>query len=131
MLPGSIKPLPMRSLEATWSTFRDIFFRPIVDAQDDEGAFACVCRGGPGVTCDTNPPGGIGRLPGYAEQKKVYVTAIHTLVLMLDRAMPRPAKAPVAQAPCYACRAVTRLQPGRRPIPFRAPTASASAPTDA
>jgi hypothetical protein len=72
--------------EASWEAFKAIYFPRILASQDEDGAFDCVCKGeAPGVTCDTNPPGGIGNMPGYQDGKKVYVTAIHCLILLLDR----------------------------------------------
>lgn len=75
--------------DATWETFKRIYFPRIVAAQDEDGAFDCICRGEAfGVTCDTKPPGALGGMPGYLDGKKVYVTAIHCLVLLLDRTEP-------------------------------------------
>ncbi len=77
--------------DRAWSTFRRLFFARILDHQEPSGAFTCICRNGPGVTCDTRPlPGVAGAMMGdYVEQQKVYVTALHVLILALDRVPPR------------------------------------------
>jgi hypothetical protein len=91
--------------EEAWAEFRRVFFPRILAAQEDDGAFACVCKhASPAVTCDTRELPGL-NLPGYVEEQKTYVTAIHTLVLLLDRArleaIPRmpPRKPPVTSPP--------------------------------
>lgn len=80
--------------EKTWAAFRDHFFPLILAKQDNEGALACVCRGTPGATCDSRELPGMARVPGglrgtYGEAKRVYVTALHALILVLDRAPPK------------------------------------------
>ncbi len=93
--------------EEAWKTFRRIYFPRILASQDDAGAFRCVCLNkSPGVTCDTDHSGGGGPGGGdYARQQEVYVTAIYTLILLLDRAklaaiptMP-PRLAPTTESP--------------------------------
>jgi len=81
-----------------WAAFRAIYFPRILAVQGEDGGFDCACRHEAfGVTCDTEPPGGLGDLPGYREGQRVYVTAIHCLILLLDRT---PAKAvPPAPGP--------------------------------
>ena len=81
-----------------WDAFRRIFFPRILAKQGDDGAFDCVClHEAFGVTCDSEPPGGLGGMPGYQQGTKVYVTAIHCLVLLLDRA-PSKCAPPVPKA---------------------------------
>ena len=73
-----------------WKRFRDEYFPTILERQEKSGAFLCAARSNAfGVTNDTEPlPGGISP-PGFVDQGKTYVTAIHCLILALDRA---PAK---------------------------------------
>ncbi|MFQ5503915.1 MAG: hypothetical protein ACE5F1_03850 [Planctomycetota bacterium] len=74
----------------TWNVFRRIYLPRILAEQEENGAFTCVCKhASPGVTCDTRPIPGMPGAASYAEQQKVYVTAIHTLILLLDRAEAR------------------------------------------
>ncbi len=71
--------------DAAWKRFRGIFFRRILDHQQEDGNFNCCCKHtSPGVTCDTKKLPGM-RMSGYVEQQRVYVTAIYTLILLLDR----------------------------------------------
>jgi hypothetical protein len=89
--------------EAAWKTFRGHHLRRLLDAQGKSGTFACACKHGSfGTTCDTEPlPGGV-EFPGHDEDSRMYVTALHTLILALDRtpskALPPPAK-PAPAAP--------------------------------
>jgi hypothetical protein len=77
--------------DRAWAVFRRIFFPRILAGQEKDGAFLCVCSDRPGVTNDTRAipglPAGIG--DSWADEGKVYVTAIHTLILLLDRAESR------------------------------------------
>ncbi len=72
----------------TWSIFKRHHFARIIEQQQKDGSFDCACRKATfGVTCDTESIGG-GTLPGMGSWDKaarVYVTAIHTLILLLDR----------------------------------------------
>jgi hypothetical protein len=80
--------------------FRERFLRRILDAQGKDGTFTCACAHGSfGTTCDTDAlPGGMAQ-PGEGQDSRMYVTALHTLILALDRvpskALP-PAKKPAA-----------------------------------
>lgn len=80
-----------------WKRFEATFFRRILDAQDAEGAFACICQGKAfASTNDSHPFGGKGvsKSAGSSSLLKgllqdgtgAYVTAVHTLILLLDRA---------------------------------------------
>ena len=69
-----------------WNRFRQIFLPRILSSQEEDGSFKCVCKqASPGVTCDTRQIPGA-NWPGYMEGKQAYVTAIYTLILVLDRA---------------------------------------------
>jgi hypothetical protein len=78
--------------DRAWAAFRKIFLPRILAHQEPSGAFACVCQAKTlAVTCDTR------EIPGLPAQVaadwlrggKVYVTAIHTLILLLDRTAAR------------------------------------------
>ena len=83
------RPPGARRGDETWSTFKGTFFQRIVAAQQADGSFDCICLAeGPGVTCDTKEMPGMSNMPGmdsWTEQARVYVTAIHALILLLDR----------------------------------------------
>ncbi len=72
----------------TWAVFRRTYFARILEQQSDDGSYDCACReSSPAVTCDSKPFGD-GNLPGmdsWVPEARVYVTAIHTLILLLDR----------------------------------------------
>lgn len=75
-----------------WMRFREAFFRRIVDAQAKDGSFECICRNlAFASTNDSNPLGG--KLKGhgsfFADGTAAYVSAMHTLILLLDRTWPR------------------------------------------
>lgn len=77
-----------------WKAFCAIYVPAILAEQDKDGSFGCVClHEVSAVTCDGEPPGGLGATPGYRERailkQRTYVTAIHCLILMLDRAPSR------------------------------------------
>ena len=79
--------------EATWKRFREIFFARLLEVQQEDGSFLCACRGESfGTTNDTEPLPGMGVVPGmgasYEEGNRVYVTAAHVLILLLDRVAP-------------------------------------------
>lgn len=68
-----------------WQVFRDIYFPRLLAAQKKDGSFDCVARAkSPAVTSDTRPLPGMS-LPAWTAQGRVYVTAIHALLLVLDR----------------------------------------------
>ncbi len=85
-----------------WKRFKARYFRPIVDGQGEDGSFECICeRKAFGATHDTDPFGGKA-MPGVKRVRKTagnpellkrftqgtktaYVSAIHTLILLLDR----------------------------------------------
>jgi hypothetical protein len=76
--------------DAAWQAFRSIYFPRILAAQEANGACLCVCRHeAGGVTCDTTPIPGMPMGDAYAAGNKTYVTAIHALILALDRTEPR------------------------------------------
>jgi hypothetical protein len=76
--------------EPSWETFREIFVPRILSHQEKNGAFACVCQHKSGaVTCDTRPIPGVPGMEMYVREQRVYVTAIHALILALDRSRPR------------------------------------------
>jgi hypothetical protein len=76
--------------------FRRNFEKRILAAQEKDGAFACVCRERAfGVTCDTNTPfAGM-----FGDGQRVYVSALHTLALLLADAKPRLLEKPDVPAP--------------------------------
>lgn len=89
-----------------WKAFRTIYFPPILDEQYEDGSFGCVCMHEAfGVICDTKPrSSGLGTESGYREraemERSIYVTAIHCLILLLDRAPSRCApEVPAAKGP--------------------------------
>jgi len=76
--------------DRAWQAFRTIYFPRILEKQETNGACSCVCKHASiAVTCDTAPIPGMPGAEEYAEANKTYVTAIHALVLALDRAQPR------------------------------------------
>jgi hypothetical protein len=76
--------------EPRWWTFRGIFLPRILAHQENDGSFACVCLHESGaVTCDTRPIPGVPGMEMYVREQRVYVTAIHALILALDRSRPR------------------------------------------
>ncbi len=68
-----------------WATFRRIYFPKILEKQHENGGCDCVCNDSPGVTNDTRELPGM-KMPGWVDGGRVYVTAIHALILALDRA---------------------------------------------
>lgn len=85
--------------EAAWAHFRRLYFPRILAHQEESGLFTCIAEAKEfGVTNDTEPLGGMAGMGDWTEHQKVYVTAIHALILLLDRAstqaipaMPPPA----------------------------------------
>ncbi len=78
---------------AAWDTFRKIYFPKILAKQNKDGSCDCVCNEQtPGVTNDTKPLSGMPMPAGAGDRwvtgGRVYVTAIHALILALDRAAP-------------------------------------------
>ena len=75
-----------------WARFKETFFRRILDGQAGNGSFTCVCENKAfGATNDSRPArakGGSGR-DYFANRTDTYVSAIHTLILLLDRTQPR------------------------------------------
>ncbi len=71
-----------------WATFRRIYFPKILAKQRENGGCDCVGNDLPGVTNDTGELPGM-KMPGWVDGGRVYVTAIHSLILALDRAPPR------------------------------------------
>ena len=81
-----------------WKRFRETFFRRILDGQQENGSFECICEGKAfGSTNDSKPMGGkrasAGNMPGmprpFADGRDAYVSAIHTLILLLDKTHPK------------------------------------------
>ncbi|MCU0725393.1 MAG: hypothetical protein MUE73_06330 [Planctomycetes bacterium] len=78
---------------AAFARFRAEYFPRIAAAQEKDGSFRCVCRKeGFGVTCDSDPA--FAAAGFLAESQHLYVTALHALVLLLDRAPPKFLAAP-------------------------------------
>lgn len=78
--------------DRAWATFRRIFLPRILAHQEPSGAFTCVCRAETlAVTCDTRELPGLpaAAAADWTRGGKVYVTAIHALILLLDRTPPR------------------------------------------
>ena len=74
--------------DRAWATFREIFLPRILAHQEPSGAFTCVCQAeGMAVTCDTRELPGLpaAAAADWTKGGKVYVTAIHALILLLDR----------------------------------------------
>jgi len=69
-----------------WKTFRSTYFPRILAAQEKSGAFLCISRGEIGSNNETRPrlPAGM-KAPTQNRGGEVYVTAIHSLLLLLDR----------------------------------------------
>lgn len=104
-----------------WERFKRVFFRRIVEQQQKDGAFHCICRQRVfGATNDTNPmatpawekegamPGAVrkvarsgGGLPRMFQQgTHAYVTVLHTWILLLETHQPAlRGRAPVRHAP--------------------------------
>lgn len=81
-----------------WAEFRSTFFRRIVAAQGADGGFDCACRHTSfGTTCDTKSEIPEMAAGTWAIGAKAYVTAVHVLILTLDREAPR-AVPPLAAA---------------------------------
>ncbi|MHC5010804.1 MAG: prenyltransferase/squalene oxidase repeat-containing protein [Planctomycetota bacterium] len=76
-----------------WSRFKETFFRRILDDQAADGSFTCICQNKAfGSTNDSRPAGGGAGGPAaafFANHSATYVSAIHTLILLLDRTWPR------------------------------------------
>lgn len=88
-----------------WVRFKETFFRRMLDEQTKSGAFLCICRNKAfGSTNDSKHRGkASGSKPSFfANRTDSYVTSIHTLILLLDRAwprlMPKPAAGPTGDA---------------------------------
>jgi len=96
--------------EQEWQRFKHGYFGRILKLQKEDGSFGCICRNKAfGSTNDDNPFGGksgtpfggksVGKVSRSGSGKgfggifeagtKTYVTAIHTLILLLDRSPPR------------------------------------------
>ncbi|MDA1195060.1 MAG: hypothetical protein O2894_07720 [Planctomycetota bacterium] len=86
--------------ERAWERFKARYFRPLVAAQGEDGAFRCICENKAfGATNDSDPFGGIAKAGGVVKQAgdpgllermtggttAAYVSAIHTFILLLDR----------------------------------------------
>jgi len=74
--------------DRAWAAFREIFLPRILAHQEPSGAFTCVCQAkGMAVTCDTRELPGLPAVAAadWIKGGKVYVTAIHALILLLDR----------------------------------------------
>jgi len=89
--------LALKALDrGVWARFRAEFFPRILAAQDEDGAFACVCeKKAFGTTCEKGLSGGLALLE---QGRTAYVTSLLTFVLLLDdaklevlRAKPIPA----------------------------------------
>jgi hypothetical protein len=83
-----------------WKRFRETFFRRILDGQQENGSFLCICEGKAfASTNDSKPMGGIRKTAGtpgtpgmprvFADGRDAYVSAIHTLILLLDKTQPK------------------------------------------
>ncbi len=67
-----------------WTRFKKSFGDRLVAAQNDGGCLNCICENKAfGVTCDSKSH--FGGIASFANGKKVYTTALHTFVLLLDR----------------------------------------------
>lgn len=85
--------------DAAWAHFRRLYFPKILASQEESGLFECIAVAQePGVTHDTEPIPGLSGMSDWTGHQKVYVTSIHALILLLDRAqlqavppMPPPA----------------------------------------
>ncbi len=91
----------------SWARFKETYFRRILDNQAKNGSFTCVCENKAfGSTNDSRPFGGKARSGGgayFANRTDTYVSAIHTLILLLDRTwpklMPKPPEKSTAETP--------------------------------
>ena len=74
--------------EKDWKRFRTTFFRRILDKQGADGGCACICEGKAFASTNDSKPFG-GKMAGnarlFGDSTKAYVTALHTLILLLDR----------------------------------------------
>ncbi len=70
-----------------WKAFDGMYAPRILGAQDKDGAFGCVCEGKSfGTSCDEEH---LMQVSFFADGQKAYLTAIQTLILLLDRTPPR------------------------------------------
>lgn len=75
-----------------WKAFDGMFAPRILGTQDKDGAFGCICEGKSfGTSCDEEH---LGAMSFFADGQKAYLTAIQTLILLLDRTPPRFTPAP-------------------------------------
>jgi len=81
--------------DTPWRRFKRAYFRRLLDGQQPDGSFECICENKAfGSTNDSKPFGGkVARAGGagglaamFGDATKAYVTAAHTLILLLDRA---------------------------------------------
>ncbi|MCP5067894.1 MAG: hypothetical protein GY946_15140 [bacterium] len=83
----------MRGQDA-WQRFKDAFFQRMIEKQEKTGAFKCICQNKAfGATNDSERGAG----GFFANRTDSYVTAIHTLILLLDRAWPKLVPEPPTQ----------------------------------
>lgn len=76
--------------DAAWAQFRLLYFPRILAIQVESGLFTCIAEAKEfGVTNDTEPVGGMSDMSDWTAHQKVYVTSIHALILLLDRAKPQ------------------------------------------
>ena len=89
-----------------WARFKETFFRRILDGQESNGSFLCICENKAfGSTNDSRPFGGKARGDSafFANRTDTYVSAMHTLILLLDRTsmrlVPEPPVEPTEEGP--------------------------------
>ncbi|MGE0193294.1 MAG: hypothetical protein AB7T63_14760 [Planctomycetota bacterium] len=74
--------------ERAWAAFRKVHLPALLDGQHEDGRLPCPCRGATfGATDDDEPLPGLGAsLPTvFRDGTDAYVTALGTLILLLDR----------------------------------------------
>ncbi len=73
--------------EREWKAFDGMYAPRILGTQDKDGAFGCVCEGKSfGTSCDEDH---LEMMGFFADGQKAYITAIQTVILLLDRTPPR------------------------------------------
>ena len=77
--------------EKAWQRFKTVYFRRLLQGQQKDGSFLCICQNKAfGSTNDSKPLGGksAGSLGPFAKSRAAYISSIHTVILLLDQSPP-------------------------------------------